>query len=55
VDEIYGGSTGWMIRFCPIDEHTPEEWQLVMDEREAVYWAARHVIPIMINREVVPF
>ena len=35
----------------PIHEHTPEEWDSVMNSNvKAVYWAARHVIPIMINR-----
>jgi len=35
----------------PIHEHTPEEWDSVMDTNvKAVYWAARHVIPIMIKQ-----
>jgi dihydroanticapsin dehydrogenase len=34
-----------------IHEHTPEEWDLVMNTNvKAVYWAARHVIPIMIKQ-----
>jgi NADP-dependent 3-hydroxy acid dehydrogenase YdfG len=35
----------------PIHEHTPEEWDSVMNTNvKAVYWAARHVIPIMIKQ-----
>ena len=35
----------------PIHEHTPEEWDFVMNSNvKAVYWAARHVIPIMIKQ-----
>jgi NAD(P)-dependent dehydrogenase (short-subunit alcohol dehydrogenase family) len=35
----------------PLHEHTPEEWDLVMNTNvKAVYWAARHVIPVMIKR-----
>jgi NAD(P)-dependent dehydrogenase (short-subunit alcohol dehydrogenase family) len=34
-----------------IHEHTPEEWDRVMNSNvKAVYWAARHVIPIMIEQ-----
>jgi NAD(P)-dependent dehydrogenase (short-subunit alcohol dehydrogenase family) len=34
----------------PIHEHTPEEWDAVMNSNvKAVYWAARHVIPVMIR------
>jgi NAD(P)-dependent dehydrogenase (short-subunit alcohol dehydrogenase family) len=36
----------------PIHEHTPEEWDRVMNSNvKAVYWAARHVIPIMIKQQ----
>lgn len=32
----------------PIHEHTPEEWDYVMNSNvKALFWAARHVIPIM--------
>ena len=35
----------------PLHEHTPEEWDAVMDTNvKAIYWAARHVIPAMIAR-----
>ena len=35
----------------PIHEHTPEEWDAVMNSNlKAVYWAARHVIPVMIRQ-----
>jgi NAD(P)-dependent dehydrogenase (short-subunit alcohol dehydrogenase family) len=35
-----------------IHEHTSEEWDAVMNSNvKAVYWAARHVIPIMINQK----
>jgi NAD(P)-dependent dehydrogenase (short-subunit alcohol dehydrogenase family) len=35
----------------PLHEHTPEEWDAVMDTNvKAIYWAARHVIPVMIGR-----
>ena len=35
----------------PIHEHTPEEWDLVMNSNvKAMYWAARHVIPVMIGQ-----
>jgi NAD(P)-dependent dehydrogenase (short-subunit alcohol dehydrogenase family) len=34
-----------------IHEHTPEEWDTVMNSNvKALYWAARHVIPIMIEQ-----
>lgn len=34
-----------------IHEHTPEEWDSVMNTNvKAAYWAARHVIPIMIEQ-----
>jgi NAD(P)-dependent dehydrogenase (short-subunit alcohol dehydrogenase family) len=34
----------------PLHEHTPEEWDAVMDTNvKAIYWAARHVIPVMIR------
>jgi NAD(P)-dependent dehydrogenase (short-subunit alcohol dehydrogenase family) len=36
----------------PLHEHTPEEWDAVMDVNvKAVYWAARHVIPIMMKQK----
>ncbi len=35
-----------------IHEHTPEEWDLVMNSNvKAVYWGARHIIPIMIRQK----
>ena len=35
----------------PIHEHTPEEWDRVMNTNvKAMYWAARHVIPVMIRQ-----
>ena len=35
----------------PIHEHTPEEWNDVFDSNvKAVYWASRHVIPVMIRQ-----
>ena len=35
----------------PIHQHTPEEWDAVLNSNvKALYWAARHVIPIMINQ-----
>jgi dihydroanticapsin dehydrogenase len=35
----------------PIHEHTPAEWDSVMNVNvKALYWAARHVIPVMINQ-----
>jgi NAD(P)-dependent dehydrogenase (short-subunit alcohol dehydrogenase family) len=35
----------------PIHEHTPEEWDAVMNSNvKAVYWAARHVIPVMMRQ-----
>jgi dihydroanticapsin dehydrogenase len=34
-----------------IHEHTPEEWDRVMNTNvKAVYWASRHVIPIMMEQ-----
>jgi NAD(P)-dependent dehydrogenase (short-subunit alcohol dehydrogenase family) len=34
-----------------IHEHTPEEWDSVMNTNvKAAYWAARHVVPIMIRQ-----
>lgn len=34
----------------PIHEHTPEEWDRVMNTNvKAMYWAARHVVPVMIR------
>jgi NAD(P)-dependent dehydrogenase (short-subunit alcohol dehydrogenase family) len=36
----------------PIHLHTPEEWDLVMNVNvKSLYWAARHVIPVMIKQE----
>jgi len=35
----------------PIHEHTPEEWDSVFNTNvKAVYWATRHVIPVMIRQ-----
>jgi NAD(P)-dependent dehydrogenase (short-subunit alcohol dehydrogenase family) len=35
----------------PIHEHTPEEWDDVFQTNvKAVYWASRHVVPIMIRQ-----
>lgn len=35
----------------PIHEHTPEEWDSVINSNvKAVYWASRHVIPVMIRQ-----
>jgi NAD(P)-dependent dehydrogenase (short-subunit alcohol dehydrogenase family) len=35
----------------PLHEHTPEEWDAVMNTNvKAIYWAARLVIPVMIER-----
>ena len=35
----------------PLHEHSPEEWDAVMNTNvKAIYWAARHVIPVMIGR-----
>lgn len=34
-----------------IHEHTPEEWDQVLNSNvKAVYWAARHIIPVMIKQ-----
>ena len=34
----------------PIHEHSPEEWDLVLNTNvKAIYWAARHVIPEMVR------
>ena len=36
----------------PIHEHTPEDWDAVLNTNvKAIYWAARHVIPVMIKQE----
>ena len=36
----------------PLHEHTPEEWDSVMDTNiKAVYWAARHAIPVMMKQK----
>jgi NAD(P)-dependent dehydrogenase (short-subunit alcohol dehydrogenase family) len=35
----------------PIHEHTPEEWDAVFNTNvKAVYWATRHVIPVMMRQ-----
>jgi NAD(P)-dependent dehydrogenase (short-subunit alcohol dehydrogenase family) len=35
----------------PLHEHTPEEWDAVMNTNvKAAYWAARHVIPVMMRQ-----
>jgi NAD(P)-dependent dehydrogenase (short-subunit alcohol dehydrogenase family) len=35
----------------PLHLHTPEEWDEVMNANvKSLYWAARHVIPVMIQR-----
>lgn len=36
----------------PLHLHTPEEWDSVMNANvKSLYWAARHVIPVMINQK----
>jgi dihydroanticapsin dehydrogenase len=36
----------------PLHEHTPEEWDRVMNVNvKAAYWAARHVIPVMMRQK----
>jgi NAD(P)-dependent dehydrogenase (short-subunit alcohol dehydrogenase family) len=36
----------------PIHLHTPEEWDSVMHANvKSLYWAARHVIPVMMNQK----
>lgn len=35
----------------PLHEHTPKEWDEVMNANvKALYWASRHIIPVMINQ-----
>ena len=35
----------------PIHEHTPEEWDFVMNcNIKALYWSARHVVPVMMQQ-----
>jgi len=35
----------------PLHEHTPDEWDRVMNTNvKAIYWAARHVVPVMIRQ-----
>ena len=35
-----------------IHEHSPEEWDRIMDTNvKALYWSARHVIPMMIQQQ----
>jgi NAD(P)-dependent dehydrogenase (short-subunit alcohol dehydrogenase family) len=35
----------------PIHEHAPDEWDRVMNTNvKAIYWAARHVIPVMMRQ-----
>jgi dihydroanticapsin dehydrogenase len=35
----------------PLHEHTPQEWDAVMNVNvKAMYWAARHVIPVMMRQ-----
>jgi NAD(P)-dependent dehydrogenase (short-subunit alcohol dehydrogenase family) len=36
----------------PLHEHTPEQWDAVMNTNvKALYWAARHVVPVMIKQK----
>lgn len=36
----------------PIHEHTPQEWDAVMNTNvKGIYWAARHVIPVMMKQK----
>lgn len=36
----------------PIHEHTPQEWDTVIDTNvKALYWSARHVVPVMIPQK----
>jgi NAD(P)-dependent dehydrogenase (short-subunit alcohol dehydrogenase family) len=36
----------------PVHLHTPQEWDLVINANvKSLYWAARHVIPVMIERK----
>ncbi|MBS1802362.1 MAG: SDR family oxidoreductase [Acidobacteria bacterium] len=35
----------------PIHQHSPEEWDEVMNSNvKAVYWASRHIVPVMIKQ-----
>ena len=35
----------------PLHEHSPQEWDAVMNVNvKAIYWAARHVIPVMMRQ-----
>jgi NAD(P)-dependent dehydrogenase (short-subunit alcohol dehydrogenase family) len=37
----------------PLHLHTPEEWDSVINANvKSLYWAARHVIPVMIERKI---
>lgn len=36
----------------PIHEHTPEEWDHVMDTNvKSLYWSSRHIVPVMIKQK----
>lgn len=36
----------------PLHEHAPDKWDRVMNTNvKAVYWAARHVVPVMIRQQ----
>lgn len=36
----------------PLHEHTPDEWDAVIDTNvKAIYWAARHVVPAMMRQK----
>jgi NAD(P)-dependent dehydrogenase (short-subunit alcohol dehydrogenase family) len=35
----------------PIHEHTPEEWDFIMNTNvKALYWSARHIVPMMMRQ-----
>lgn len=46
VDVVVSNAAVSVVR--PLHEHTPEEWDYVMNSNvKALYWMARHVIPVM--------
>jgi len=50
IDVFIGNAGRSVVR--AIHEHTPEEWDSVMDTNvKATYWAARSVVPVMIDQQ----
>lgn len=49
--DVFVGNAGMSI-VKPVHLHTPEEWDAVMNSNvKSLYWASRHVIPVMLEQK----